>query len=220
MKEKIKEKKQLMLLVVGCFFVGMSFFCWRQEPEDLTKEDFIRFHVIANSNKMEDQVLKLQVRDAVLEQIAPELAQMDSLEHTRAYILGNMEKIADIAEDVMAKEGFFYGADAELGVRWIPEKTYGQVTFPGGTYEAFTLTLGEGEGENWWCVMFPPLCLIDETTEKDGEEEWKTQEKEPKDWIAEKYEPLIESQEKGKPLVLKFKTAELFGAFFGKIPEK
>lgn len=203
MKEKIiKEKEQVILLVLGFLLLGLGMFSAEQEPEELTKEDFIRFHVIANSNDEEDQALKLQVRDEILERITPDLNQMDSVAHTRDYIMDHMDEIVSLAEDVISEQGFSYSAEAALGDRWIPEKTYGQVTFPAGTYEAFTVTLGEGAGENWWCVMFPPLCLIDESSE-DGETI------EPGDFISEKYEPLIESNQQGKPLTLKFKSAEV-----------
>ena len=203
MREKrIKEKEQVILLIMGFLLLGLGMLSAQREPEELTKEDFIRFHVIANSNDEEDQALKLHVRDAILERITPDLNQMDSVAHTRDYIVDRMDEIVAIAEDVISEQGFSYGAKAALGNRWIPEKTYGQVTFPAGTYEAFTVTLGEGAGENWWCVMFPPLCLIDESEEDE-------EALEPGDFISEKYEPLIESNRQGKPLTLKFKSAEV-----------
>jgi len=82
------------------------------------------------------------------------------LETSRDYIKSNLEEIEEVAEAIMEKEGFNYEATAVLEPRWVPEKTYGNVTFPAGNYEALNITLGEGEGENWWCVLFPPLCLI------------------------------------------------------------
>ena len=203
MKEKIsREKEQIMLLTMGFLLLAVGMFSSQGEPEHLTRGDFIRFHVIANSNEEADQALKLEVRDEILAQIAPELNQMDSMTHTREYIRENMDKIAAIAEGVISEQGFSYGVETDLGLRWIPEKTYGQITFPQGTYEAFTVTLGEGAGENWWCVMFPPLCLIDEAAEKDAALE-------PGEFISEKYELLMESKEQGKPLTLKFKSAEI-----------
>ena len=189
----------------------------QQEP--LTREDFIRFHVIANSDSREDQELKLAVRDRILEEIEPDLKEMTSIENTRTYIIENRKKIEALAEEIIREAGMDYGADSSLGIRWIPEKTYGSITFPAGTYEAFTIELGEAGGQNWWCVMFPPLCLIGEEAEKEETSVEDDSENNPavklrkeekiSSFIAEKYEPLLRSAETGEPLVLKFKTAEI-----------
>lgn len=121
----------------------------------------IRLHVVANSDSEFDQELKLKVRDEVISSVN-DLSENKDIEQSREWIESQLGDIEQLAEEVIRENGCNYKAAAELGVRWIPEKTYGDMTFPAGNYEALTITLGKGEGENWWCVLFPPLCLITE----------------------------------------------------------
>ena len=123
----------------------------------------VRLHVIANSNKVGDQALKLKVRDAVIEYMADQ-KDLKTVDETREYLKENKKRLQRIAEGVIAAQGYDYPAAVELGVRYIPQKTYGDITFPAGNYEALNITIGSGQGENWWCVLFPPLCLLDEGT--------------------------------------------------------
>lgn len=146
----------------------------------------IRFHVIANSDSEEDQALKLAVRDYVLPLIEAELAEEIAAELesgadtakaakgeksrisekeqaaiTRRYVAANLERIKVWASDYVHSQGFDYEIKTEIGVRAIPARQYDELYFPAGNYEALTITIGEGVGQNWWCVLFPPLCLID-----------------------------------------------------------
>lgn len=116
-----------------------------------------------------------------------------SLSETREFLTENLEEIEAIAESVIAEEGYSYEADAVLDVTKIPKKKYGDVVFPAGFYEALTINIGEAKGDNWWCVLFPPLCIID-----------------PKGETLEG----IEFEEPG--IVLKFKTFEIIDELTGK----
>ncbi|MDO4481865.1 MAG: stage II sporulation protein R [Bacillota bacterium] len=191
----------ILILLTGfiliCFW-GMYY----QSREELTKDDFIRFHVVANSNSPQDQALKLKVRDEVLNEVSQDLGAMDSAEESRSWLEKNAEEINRLAEDVIALEGYDYSAQTEIGMRWIPEKSYGSITFPAGNYEAFTIKIGEGAGENWWCVMFPPICIIGEEPEINGDS--LTEEFE-----GTKYGELVKSSVEGTPYTLKFKSAEI-----------
>lgn len=82
-------------------------------------------------------------------------------DESREYLLSHLDLIQDIAEKIIKDNGYNYKATVELGMRWIPEKIYGDITFPAGNYEALNISIGAAEGNNWWCVLFPPLCLID-----------------------------------------------------------
>ena len=124
-------------------------------------EGIIRLHVIANSDSEFDQKLKLKVRDEIIS-VVGDLKRKKSLNESREWLESQLDDIERAAEAIIRENGCNYKASAELGVRWIPEKTYGDMHFPAGNYEALTVTLGKGEGENWWCVLFPPLCLITE----------------------------------------------------------
>ena len=124
-------------------------------------EGIIRLHVIANSDSEFDQELKLKVRDEIISAVG-DLNRKKNLDESRKWLKSQLDDIERAAEAVIRENGCNYKASAELGIRWIPEKTYGDMHFPAGNYEALTVTLGRGEGENWWCVLFPPLCLITE----------------------------------------------------------
>ena len=126
-------------------------------------EGILRLHVIANSNKVGDQALKLKVRDAVIEYMADQ-KDLKTVDETREYLKENKKRLQRIAEGVIAAQVYDYPAAVELGVRYIPQKTYGDITFPAGNYEALNITIGSGQGENWWCVLFPPLCFVDVTS--------------------------------------------------------
>jgi len=109
------------------------------------------------------------------------------------------------AQAILKREGCSYPVKAELGTAFIPKKTYGKITFPAGNYNALTVTIGEGRGENWWCVLFPPLCLIGLTPEEGANMEELYKEA----ILDEKYRFLLEDTQKPKTLKLKFKVLEL-----------
>lgn len=128
--------------------------------EDLAKEVF-RFHVLANSDSEEDQALKMQVKEAVISYMKEELPQSDSVEMTKAWALSHTEEIEELAEQVVCQEGYDYSVNAKVTTCDFPDKTYGDITFPAGEYEALRIEIGEAKGQNWWCVLYPNLCFID-----------------------------------------------------------
>ena len=130
--------------------------------EDIANE-IIRFHVIANSNTDEDQALKLKVRDKVIEFVSNSLKESNSLEESRKFIIENKSNIERIAKSVIIENGYDYNVTSSLSRENFPDKIYGDVVFPQGEYEAYRILIGEAKGENWWCVMFPPLCFVDGT---------------------------------------------------------
>ena len=119
----------------------------------------LRFHVLANSDSREDQALKLKVRDQVGTLMAEKLKDADSLEESERIVKANLNLIENCAADVISAEGYAYPVSAALENCTFPEKTYGTYTFPGGVYEALRVVIGSGEGHNWWCVIFPSLCV-------------------------------------------------------------
>ncbi len=126
-------------------------------------QNLVRLHVIANSDSDADQALKLKVRDAVIEYMKTELSDSKNIEQTKVIIDKDLNKIQDIAKEVIAKENQNYSVTASLGYYPFPTKTYGDITLPAGNYDALRVVIGKGEGRNWWCVLFPPLCFIDAT---------------------------------------------------------
>lgn len=194
MKNKGESKLERdLFLVIGValiMMVAMSSYIdsLREKSEVIAEvendyEGIIRFHVVAHSDTEEDQALKLKVRDYVMEKLqaalAGEIAAALEVEGSagiqretivRTYMEEHMGLIQSWAEDAIREEGASYGIRTELGVTWIPEREYDGIYFPEGNYEALKIVIGDGQGENWWCVLFPPLCLIGDPASEEGEE--------------------------------------------------
>ncbi len=127
------------------------------------KDKLIRFHVIANSDTEEDQNLKLKVRDRVIEALSGKLSGVTSLEEAEIELEKNIEYVNKIAKEVIEENNYTYEVNTMLSYENFPDKVYGDCVFPQGNYEAFRVIIGEGKGQNWWCVMFPSLCFVDES---------------------------------------------------------
>lgn len=152
----------------------------RQKEAEMQKElaqEVLRFHVLANSDSDEDQALKLEVRDDVLAYMEEELQGKDSLEETKDWASSHEVELEERSEKKIREEGYDYSVHAEVTTCEFPEKTYGDVTFPAGTYEALRIEIGEAKGHNWWCCLYPNLCFIDATNAvlpEKGKEELKS----------------------------------------------
>ena len=125
----------------------------------------IRLHVIANSDSEEDQALKLKVRDAVLELADSYYAPEDDLKAAETKLSAHLEELASAGAEVVREEGYNYPVTVSLEDTWFPTKTYTDFALPAGEYRALRVVIGDGDGKNWWCVVFPPLCLGSVTEE-------------------------------------------------------
>lgn len=137
----------------------------------------VRFHVLAESDSEEDQRLKLLVKTAVLEYMEQPLARASSAEEALELLDTYTDDIIRVASDVLAEQGSDLSVKAGTELVYFPEKTYGDLTFPAGYYTAYRILLGSGRGQNWWCVLYPPLCFIDVThciVPEDSKEEIKS----------------------------------------------
>ncbi|NLO10326.1 MAG: stage II sporulation protein R [Clostridiales bacterium] len=135
--------------------------------------EIIRFHVIANSDSDEDQELKIQVKDALVDYLKPSLKNTKDIEDAQSIISEMLPSIQSMATHIIEENGYKYNVTASLSSSYFPMKVYGNYTFPPGQYEALQVRIGNSEGRNWWCLMFPPLCFVDETyniVDEDGEE--------------------------------------------------
>ena len=119
------------------------------------KSNLIRFHVRANSNSRMDQTYKLKVRDAVIDQISPELSEAKTKEEAFKILKMQKNRIKNTAQEILKKEGVKQKVNVHFVQEKFPEKNYGQYTFPEGIYDAVRIDLGAAKGHNWWCVMFP-----------------------------------------------------------------
>jgi len=142
---------------------------------DNLRENVLRMHILANSDSDIDQSLKLKVRDAILEHSEEIFGKTVSFEDFRNVSSENLEKIRKIAQSVIDDYGFDYKISVEETKMFFDERTYGDITMPSGDYNAVRVTIGEAKGHNWWCVMYPPLCIpavSDMTDDKEVEKEF------------------------------------------------
>lgn len=126
-------------------------------------DEIIRFHVIANSDSDEDQALKLAVKNTLVKELAPYLKEASSKEAAKKIISDKLEYIKELAVNTIQQQGCSYPVKVSLEECYFPLKVYGEYAFPPGYYEALKVEIGNASGKNWWCVMFPPLCFIDDT---------------------------------------------------------
>lgn len=126
-------------------------------------EEVLRFHVLANSDSDSDQQLKLKVRDAVLAFLETNMPKTQNVIETTAWVRENIDSIEEVSRNTVAEENVQYPVSAAVTTCWFPDKTYGDVTFPAGNYEALRIEIGAAKGHNWWCVLYPSLCFLDTT---------------------------------------------------------
>lgn len=127
-------------------------------------QEAIRLRILANSDRPVDQVVKRVVRDEIVKAMNGWVTGPQTIKEARKTIMAHMPEIERITAEVLKSRGFTYGSSAELGIVSFPTKMYGNKVYPAGEYEAVRITLGAGAGENWWCVLFPPLCFVDSAT--------------------------------------------------------
>lgn len=153
-------KKLMISLCLGLIitFVVSSHF---ESVESALSSSVVRLHVIAESNRKEDQDLKLKVRDAVIKNTKDIFTDDDSIFAAKQDIINNLDNIKKIAEDEIKKNGYNYDVNVKFGKSDFPTKTYNDITLPAGSYDALKIEIGNAKGKNWWCVMFPPLCFVD-----------------------------------------------------------
>lgn len=162
------ETSLLIGMIATIIFTG--FFSFAEDYEEITDNVF-RLHILANSDSEEDQALKLKVRDKVLEETAYLFDNSKSKEQTALEVESRLDEITEIAESVVKANGYDYAVKCEVTDMYFDNRVYDKITMPEGNYTALRITIGEAAGHNWWCVMFPPLCLpavtnIDEMMEE------------------------------------------------------
>ena len=154
-----------VLVILICSLCGHAYIdnVKNNDLIDSISNKIIRFHVLANSNSNEDQQLKIKVKDKIIEYIFPKFENSNSLEESREILANNEDEIIKIANECINENGYNYSVKVEFKRENFPEKVYGNISLPQGEYEAFRVLIGEASGENWWCVMFPPICFVDVT---------------------------------------------------------
>lgn len=161
------------VIIIVALFVGI-FYMSHKETEVIIPKEAIRFRVIANSNSSKDQQNKLIVRDSIQKQMTEDLTSTKNIEEARISITSNLNKYNNLIEKTLQENNINSDFNINYGMNYFPKKVYNGVTYEAGNYESLVITLGDGLGKNWWCVMFPPLCLLEaEETEETTEVEYK-----------------------------------------------
>ena len=179
MKRKLWKITIILLLLSLFIFINMKNYASAVSYE--LKENIFRLHIIANSNSVEDQTLKLKVRDKLIDYMNN--LKTNSKEETIKTISSNIDEIEKLAKETIHENNFNYDVSIEIGEFYFPTKYYGNISLPAGIYDAIRIKIGKAEGENWWCSLFPPLCftdisngIIDEETQKNLENNLKNEE--------------------------------------------
>lgn len=151
-------RKILISTIIGLAITSAITDYSQRVMADITSS-VVRLHILANSDSDEDQQLKIKVRDDIIAYLDPLLESAENVEKTKEIIANNIEEIEKEAEKSIKKHGYAYNVTAVLGKSEFPQKSYNGTTFPAGKYDALKIIIGEGNGQNWWCVLYPQLCF-------------------------------------------------------------
>ena len=156
------KKVIITILLCVAIFGGVLSLNMGKETE-LSASDFLRIHIRANSNEVYDQDVKYKVKDKLVEYLTPILAEATSKEKAMELVSQNLDEISNIASLVLQEEGYTYSAKAKLKSEEFPMRCYDDVVLESGEYDSLIVELGSAEGNNWWCVVYPPLCFVAST---------------------------------------------------------
>lgn len=194
---KRTERHSVKSLSFIVFALILMIMCWESNRTNAAvisptiPEESIRLRILANSDSAQDQALKREIRDAIIARMAEWVVGPHSLDEARAVVNAHLPEFDQLVGEMIASRGYNYSHTVELGVVPFPTKMYGNDVYPAGDYEALRVVIGSGEGQNWWCVLFPPLCFVDsisgeavasaavvvaKTTDENGKEKQPTKE--------------------------------------------
>jgi len=165
----LKKERRILLksFAIGVFIaigVAAYTFAYSAAIQRDIAQNVIRFHVVAHDNSPEEQDLKEYVRTSILQNFADTLSETTDIYRQREHFAEILPKLQQHAQEVVNRHGFKHTVYAQMATVFFPTQHYGNIVFPPGYYEAVQIFIGDGEGENWWCLMFPPLCYVDMTT--------------------------------------------------------
>ena len=158
----VKKLKYIFILISLLFcFIFISISSYAHTLSENLSANFFRLHILANSNSEIDQDLKLKVRDGIIEYMNSQELSNYSKEEVITFVKTNLDSYRKVAENIIKENGFNYPVSLEVGTFCFPTKIYGNISLPAGNYEALRINIGQAQGENWWCSLFPPLCFVD-----------------------------------------------------------
>ena len=202
------RRDKILLRAVACAIsVYLAFSCtYFAGAAESVRQDVVRLHILANSDSDVDQELKIKVRDALLAKNTLLLTQGVTRENAVEYFELSRDELLEAAENVIAENGFDYDVKMYIDEEYFETRQYGDMTFPAGEYTALKVIIGEGEGKNWWCVMFPPLCVpaADDVDIKNTTDEY----------LTESGNKIVNG---GNKYIVKFKLLEIYEEMKNKI---
>ncbi len=202
----MKIKYFLLIILLLAVFLILNLVSYSNYVFAGLQDNIFRLHILANSDSEKDQALKLCVRDSVIDYMEKINSGSKTKEETIKVVSDNLEEIKKIAEDKIQELGFNYDVNLEIGNFNFPTKYYGNISLPAGNYDALKINIGEAQGQNWWCSLFPPLCFIDISSGYLEDEDKEILEKN----LSEEEFMLISSS--SPDIKLKFKILELLNS--------
>ncbi len=159
----------LFMSIISILYIGKYY----NAEENIIPDEAIRFRVIANSNTVYDQNIKIQIRNVIQNEILSLTKDNKTIEETRNTIIEHKEELSNIVSNKIKELNYDKDYKINYGYNYFPKKKYKGITYKAGNYESLVITLGEGNGDNFWCVLFPPLCLIEADETDTTETEYK-----------------------------------------------
>lgn len=200
--------KMIFILTFLLFlYTSLCAFSYAKSVSTDISDSVFRLHVLANSDSEEDQALKYKVRDNLINYMNSICTETTSKDEAISIANNHLDNFKKIAEDTISANGYNYTVQVQVGNFEFPTKTYGDISLPAGNYDALRVNIGEAKGQNWWCVMFPPLCFIDVSSgvvPDDSKEVLKNS-------MNEEDFALVSESDESSEISFKFKILELFG---------
>lgn len=203
-----KNTLKHILIIISLFFIYtlVSAFSYANAVSKDLSESVFRLHVLANSDAPDEQSLKYKVRDNVLSYMNNLCLNTTTKEEAIKIARSHQDEFYEIAKQTIIDNGYDYEVNIKIGIFDFPTKQYGDISFPAGSYDALRIEIGEAKGQNWWCVMFPPLCFVDMTSGVVPEDSKKTLESS----LSSEEEFILINDNKSDDIQFKFKLVEFF----------
>lgn len=162
MKKKLNFIFILTILVF--IYIALLSFNYSKAISSNLSDSVFRLHIIANSDSSADQELKLKVRDKIIEYMNTLTSNSSDKKDVISMVNNHLDSFKEIALNTIKENGYNYDVNIEIGNFHFPTKSYGDISFPAGNYDALKIEIGDAIGQNWWCVLFPPLCFVNSST--------------------------------------------------------
>ncbi len=211
MKKKLNFIFILTILVF--IYIALLSFNYSKAISSNLSDSVFRLHIIANSDSSADQELKLKVRDKIIEYMNTLTSNSSDKKDVISIVNNHLDSFKEIALNTIKENGYNYDVNIEIGNFHFPTKSYGDISFPAGNYDALKIEIGDAIGQNWWCVLFPPLCFVNSSTGVVPDDSKNTLKK---NINSESYEIISEgnnSNDNTSDIKIKFKIIEFFNNF-------